>query len=257
MVDGSGVPVVLLHGFTLDMRMWVDQVLALRDIAKAVRYDARGFGKSGTPTSGISYSNSLDLRRIMDHLDIDKAVLVGFSMGGRTVLQTALIAPDRVRSAVLLAPQLDGIPWDEDSRRAMDRVEREAVRVSITAAKETWLSHPFFGPAHRNKMVASRLAAMVGAYSRFHWVANDPRELFPLKPEILENVSVSTTVIVGELEIPCFRAMADTLASHIPRAKKVVVLGAGHLASMEAPAVVNRVLRKIILAEGSAIDRSR
>ncbi len=57
-----------------------------------------------------------------------------------------------------------------------------------------------------------------------------------------------TTVVVGELDVLCFQQMADVLAARIPGAGKIVVAGAGHMVSMEAPAIVNQILRDTVLA---------
>ena len=62
--------VVLVHGLALDARMWDDQVPALEDIARVVRYDVRGFGRS-TRDADTSYSHADDLWRLLDHLEID------------------------------------------------------------------------------------------------------------------------------------------------------------------------------------------
>jgi len=106
--EGDGVPVVLVHGLALDARMWDDQVPALKDIARVVRYDVRGFGRS-TRDADTSYSHADDLWRLLDHLEIDKAVLVGLSMGGRVVVEATLSAPERVR-----ALELCGLPHDDE-----------------------------------------------------------------------------------------------------------------------------------------------
>ena len=119
--EGDGVPVVLVHGLALDARMWDDQVPALNDIARVVRYDVRGFGRS-TRDADTSYSHADDLWRLLDHLEIDKAVLVGLSLGGRIVLEATLAAPARVRALVLLDAVLDGVPWDPDSERGMQAI---------------------------------------------------------------------------------------------------------------------------------------
>ena len=101
--------------------MWDDQVPALKDIARVVRYDVRGFGRSRRDAD-TSYSHADDLWRLLDHLEIDKAVLVGLSMGGRIVVEATLAAPERVRALVLLDAVLDGVPWDPDSERGLQAI---------------------------------------------------------------------------------------------------------------------------------------
>ena len=118
---GAGVAVVLVHGLALDARMWDDQVPALEDIARVVRYDLRGFGRS-IRDAETSDSHADDLWRLVDHLEIDEAVLVGLSMGGRVVVGATLAAPKRVQALVLLDAVLDGVPWDPDSERGMQAI---------------------------------------------------------------------------------------------------------------------------------------
>src|SRR3712207_1103532 len=80
-VAGEGTPVALIHGFTLDTRMWDDQFLPLAAHYRVVRYDARGFGRSDLPT-GEPYSPHDDLRALLEHLGLGPAAITGLSMGG-------------------------------------------------------------------------------------------------------------------------------------------------------------------------------
>ena len=115
-----------IHGFSLDGRMWDEQVVALRDVATVIRCDLRGFGRSSEPSAGIPYTHSADLLALLDRLGIDSAVFVGLSMGGRVVLETALVAPKRVRGLVLLDSVLNGVDWDAASEQGMEDAQRAA-----------------------------------------------------------------------------------------------------------------------------------
>jgi pimeloyl-ACP methyl ester carboxylesterase len=246
-VAGDGTPVVLVHGFALDSRMWDDQVPALADLAAVVRYDVRGYGRS-TRDAATPYSNAGDLWRLVDHLGIDRTVLVGLSMGGRLVVEATLAAAERVRALVLLDAVLDGVPWDPDSARGMDAIGEELRAGGLAAAKAVWLRHPFFTPAQRDPEVARRLAEMVDDYSGVNWTSTDPHEPRPRTNELLPTISAPTTVVVGELDVPCFREMADVLAHRIPTARLVAVPDAGHMVNMEAPDAVNALLREVLAA---------
>jgi pimeloyl-ACP methyl ester carboxylesterase len=151
--ENDGVAVVLVHGLALDARMWDDQVPALKDIARVVRYDVRGFGRS-TRDADTSYSHADDLWRLLNHLEIDKAVLVGLSMGGRIVVEATLAAPERVRALVLLDAVLDGVPWDPDSERGIQAIGEGLRSGGLDEAKKAWLRHDFFIPAQRTPDVA-------------------------------------------------------------------------------------------------------
>jgi pimeloyl-ACP methyl ester carboxylesterase len=243
-ISGSGPAVVLVHGMTLDTRMWDDQVPGLSEVATVIRYDARGFGRS-TRDPGVAYTHAGDLWTLLDRLDVPRAALVGLSMGGRTVLEATLVAPERVSALVVMDAVVDGLPWDEDSARQMLAVG-EAVRSGgVEAAKEAWLAHGFFAPAQRSPEIAARLATMIADYSGVHWTAPDPHGAHPAVLTLLGTITVPTTVIVGALDVPGFRGMAQVLGSRIPNARTIVVPDAGHMVNMEAPGVVTDELRAV------------
>jgi peroxiredoxin len=106
---GRGRPVVLIHGWPLSGRMWEGQVNALLDAGyRCVTYDRRGFGNSGRPGGGFDYDTfSSDLRDVVTALDLQNAMLVGFSMGGGEVARyLGRYGDDRVSRAMLVA----GVP---------------------------------------------------------------------------------------------------------------------------------------------------
>ncbi|HVS67608.1 MAG TPA: alpha/beta fold hydrolase [Mycobacteriales bacterium] len=244
-VSGAGVPVMLIHGMGLDGRMWEDQVAALSDLAELARPDLRGFGRSPRD-SDVAYSHAADVWALADHLGWDDAVIVGLSMGGMVALETVLAAPSRVRALVVMDGVIDGVPFDEPSKAMIAALFQAASAGDLVAAKKVWFDCGFFAPARRDAVVAKRLEQMVADFSGRDWLGDDPHEprpkLFPLLPEI----QAPTTVVVGDLDVPCFRAMADEMASRIPGARKVVVPDAGHMVNMEAPDAVNDVLREVI-----------
>ncbi len=144
-VIGAGVPVVLVHGLALDLRMWDDQVSALADVATVIRYDVRGFGESIRDET-TEYTHADDLWRLVDHLGLNSVVLVGLSMGGAIAVEAALAAPARVMSLVLLDAVLDGVPWDPESRQGMAAIGEQLHTGGLAAAKVpgcgTPSSHP-------------------------------------------------------------------------------------------------------------------
>jgi pimeloyl-ACP methyl ester carboxylesterase len=248
-VEGVGPAVVLVHGFSLDARMWDDQVPALRDVATVIRYDVRGFGRSSMPEPGVLYAQSTDLVALLDHLGVANAVLVGLSMGGLIVLHTALVAPSRVHGLVLLDSLLDEVEWDAESDIAFEQAATVAVNEGAEAAKAVWLQHPLFAAARRDPDLAARLAREVEPYSCFHWTQTDPRA--PLEPSpyaALEQIAAPTTVVIGERDVACFHEMAELLARRIPGARLITVPGAGHMVNLEAPAMVNALLRDAVTA---------
>ena len=102
--SGSGQALVFLHGFTLDRRMWNEQVEYFSREYQAVAIDARGHGKSEAPLTGYSRDHrETDLLAVVDELSLEKFHLIGLSMGGATAVGFAIDHPQRLESLVLVS----------------------------------------------------------------------------------------------------------------------------------------------------------
>jgi pimeloyl-ACP methyl ester carboxylesterase len=120
--DGSGPPIVLLHGLTATRRYVVmGSRLLERSAYRPLAYDARGHGRSSPAPVPSAYGYDAlagDLLGVLDSLGIDRAVLAGASMGGHTLLRLALDAPERVAGAVVITPGYDPATFDAPERLA-------------------------------------------------------------------------------------------------------------------------------------------
>lgn len=241
-VAGDGPPVALVHGFTLDTRMWDDQFAPLAAHYRVVRYDARGFGRSDPP-GGEPYAHHDDLRALLDQLGLDRAAIIGLSMGGGIAADFAVAYPERTDTLVLIDAALGGHRWSGGWGATVKPIGDGAREGGIAVAKGRWLAHGLFAPANENPAVAARLAAMVGDYSGWHWLNRDPGR--GIEPPLLArpgDLAAPTLAIVGERDLPDFQAMARALVAGAPQARLAVVPGAGHMANMEEPAAVNRLI---------------
>jgi 3-oxoadipate enol-lactonase len=246
-VTGAGPPVLLVHGFGLDMRMWDPQVEHLAGRFRVVRYDCRGFGASGPFDPAHGYTHADDLLALLDHLSIGQAVLAGLSFGGRVVMQAALAAPARVRGLALLDAVLDGVSWDPESAEALAEASRQARARGVLAGRAAWLAHPLFAAARQRPAVASALAAMVAGYPGQHWISHDPHlDTGPRPLCALGELAMPVLVAVGEHDVPGFREMSAVLARGIPAAQYHVVPDAGHVINMEQPGAVNALLSRFL-----------
>ena len=229
----SGDPVVLIPGFTLNHRMWDDQVGYLRAEHEVIAYDPRGFGDSSNPSG--PYSHEDDLAKLLEHLNIPSAHLVGLSMGGRIALNTCLKYPGIVRSLTLIDSALEGHP--NPSRLDWRAITREK---GLEAAKQAWLDNELFDSIKEGSATSDALREMVAAYSGWNFVNEDT--YIPYRPraqEHLGQISVPALVMVGELDTPHFQDIGEILASGITGAEKVIVPDAGHLANLDQPDVCN------------------
>jgi pimeloyl-ACP methyl ester carboxylesterase len=237
-VAGSGQPLVLIHGFSLDTRMWDDQFEALARRYQVVRYDLCGFGQSATPTNE-PYSHPDDLKALLQLLKFESAHIAGLSLGGGIAIDFALAYPEATRSLITIDGTLGGYRWAKD----WGGPRATAQSAGAEAAREAWLDDELFIPANDLPPVAARLRQMVMAYSGWHWLNRDPgRGPQPPAIERLEQIRASALAIVGQRDTPDFHKIADILHQRIPSCRKVVAPGAGHLANMEAPEQVNEII---------------
>ena len=126
--DGAGLPVLLTHGFGASTGMWRGQVGAFKDRYRLVCWDMRGHGQTECPLDPAHYSQALtvdDMAALLDHLQIDKAVVAGHSLGGFMSLAFNVSYPDRVKALVL---QGCGPGYRRDAAREKwnERAERRA-----------------------------------------------------------------------------------------------------------------------------------
>src|SRR6185295_1167159 len=102
---------VLVHAFSLDTRMWDDQVEAFAERYMVVRYDLRGFGRSAPGSE--RYSHASDLKALLDHLGLDRVALLGLSMGGGAVINFTIAYPEMVRALITVDSSLGGFAFSQ------------------------------------------------------------------------------------------------------------------------------------------------
>jgi 3-oxoadipate enol-lactonase len=239
---GAGDPVVLVHGFSLNTRMWDDQAACLSSSRTVVRYDLRGFGRSALP-GGEGYTHADDLQALMDYLGLARASLIGLSLGAAVALDFTLDNPGRAGALVLADPVLRGYVWSPEQSALDGGVWETAARHGIAAAKAQWLGHPLFAPARANPRAAAHLSQIVSEYAGWHFVNNDPhRYAGPPASQRLGEVGAPTLIVIGERDLPDFRAIAVTLAGTIRGAQFLEIPGAGHMSNMEAPEQFNQAV---------------
>ncbi len=243
----SGRAVVLIHGFTLDSRMWDDQFLPLTQHFQVIRYDLRGFGRSAVPTAE-PYSHEADLGGLLDQLGVVQAHLVGLSKGGAVALNFALTYPTSTASLVLIDTVLPGYSWSAAGAARDELVWQRASEGGIPAAKESWLAHPLFAPAMVNTAVATRLSQIIHDYSGWHFVnQNNELGLNPPAAQRLPELALPLLAIVGELDLPDFRGITAQICQGVPKAQQLILPGVGHMANMEAPAEVTQAITTFLL----------
>lgn len=223
---GSGLPVVFLHGAFMDRRTWDRQVAPFSSRFRVVRYDIRPFGESSRPEQ--AYSVPDDLLRLLDHLKIERAHLVGHSFGGATALDFALLYPDRVASLVLAAAPPNGFVIPDEERKAAGAVFA-AVKAGDDAIVKAWLAHPMWTVSRTRPDVLKELEAITRRnLAPFRMTFAPYVPVTPPAIERLRSVAVPTLVIVGDRDTPGIRQGSELLAREIPGAALLIVEGADH-----------------------------
>jgi 3-oxoadipate enol-lactonase len=241
---------VLLHAGVGDRRLWDEQVDAFGERFRIVRYDARGFGESPLPGGPFSFVD--DLRALLEHLGLERAALVGNSLGAATALQHALTDPHGVSALVLvgnppmgapLSAELKAFDTEEDALLDVGRLE-EAVELNL----RTWLADDV-EPGLRarvGEMQRSAFELQLAAYSRepqpeaAGWLDDPPVW------ERLGDVACPTLVVVGDRDVSDMGVAADRLAEGIAGARKVVMPGSAHLPACERPEEFNRIVLEFL-----------
>jgi 3-oxoadipate enol-lactonase len=239
---GTGQPLVLVHGFGLDRRMWDNQFADFARHRRVVRYDLRGFGCSAAPEVGHGYRHVDDLKALLDYLDIDQAALVGLSLGGLVALNAALEYPDRVSALVLVDAVMSGRPMSADWDEEFGRIRREAGARGVDVGRQGWLNIRMFAPTREHPEAGPLLRQMIADWSAWQFANRDPENTSIQAIERLGEVRAPTLVVVGERDQPDFHGIANELTAGIALARKVVVPGAGHMVPMEAPAEFNALV---------------
>lgn len=244
---GRGPVVVFLHGFGLDHRMWLREQRALAAQRTTIACDLRGFGFSGLPEPGESYSHAQDLATIFGALNIGQADIVGHSLGGDQALEFALRWPEHVRSLVLVSSGVSGYRATAQWRRRMAYIKLTAQRDGVAAARSLWLDHPLFAATRSVPRARRRLAQMIGSYTGWHWLHPDPLAV-PVPPVIdrLGSVQVPTLAIRGQLDAPDTRKLHAVIVAGVPRTRSVVMDGVGHMAPLEQPQLFHGMLKAFL-----------
>ena len=261
--EGAGEPVVLLHGHTLDLRVW-DEPAPVWAAAgyRVIRYDQRGHGRSASPPSGYRFGDhAADLAALLCGMDAAPAHVVGLSKGGGIALELALRSPGLVRSLALVGPLVPDYPLSAellDSFRQLARAIRsDGVERAVHAG---WLRHPLIASAHELPAVRQRVEAMLLEFpaGEYFATARDQADRDWKVVDRLPEIAVPTLVVSGERDVPDFAAMARLVAERIPGCELAIVPGCGHLVPLECGAeTARRVLTHLERARPVAAARGR
>lgn len=249
---GEGSALVFIHAGISDSRMWDPQFERFADRFKVVRYDHRSFGKSDFPNE--PYTLRDDLLNVLRHLHIEKAVLIGCSMGGSTALDFALEHPGMVSALVLVGSGVSGLNdpkyLSEDTikywRELMSVIQKGDLDKAREMDAEYWIDGSGRSPAQIDPVYRERARQLHRENFSVGRVTRPESQLTPPAIDRLREIKAPTMVVIGDNDSEDLRKLADRLAAEISNARLVKMRNAAHLPSLEHPAEFNRLLEEFL-----------
>lgn len=235
---GDGPAVVLLHAGIADRRMWTLIRPELAERYRAIRFDARGYGSS--PPSSAPYRPASDVLAVLDALRVERAHLVGASMGGAVALDVAVAWPQRVASLALLSSALPGHDFgpqvQEYWQAEEDLLTQGDIDGVIQLNLEMWLRGRGREWTPRLRAIADGLRDQLRIIAT-HQVGGEDWEESAEAParDALGSIGPTTLVVVGENDPEDFVRIAEFIAAQVSTARLVVMPDTAHLPALERP----------------------
>ena len=235
--EGTGTPVVLIHGLAGDHSGWLAQIEVLRQNYRVIAFDNRGAGKSTQIDEAVTTAElATDTLLLMDHLEIPRAHVVGRSMGGAVAQHMALQAPERIISLTLCASfaQLDPL-----GRRVLLNM-REALEWRMNWADharhsvQNFVSADFF---NRYPERVAAIEALIGGETRLpacYVRQNEACQRHDTAAE-LHRIVQPTLIMAGDSDPICSLSATGVLSAGLPNARTEIFSGASHFFLMEQP----------------------
>lgn len=231
--SGAGPAVLLSHGYSATRRMWDAQHTALGETHRVISWSMRGHGETESPADPAQYSADLtvaDMRALLGHVGVERAVIGGLSLGGYVSLAFYLAHPEMVRALVIC----DSGPGyrSADARAAWNQRAQERALSLETRGLEA------LGKSREVRESATLHRSAQGlAHAARGMLAQEGSRVI----DGLAGIAVPTLIIVGDQDQP-FLVPCEYMAKKIPGARLEVIRGAGHSSNLDQPEAFNRVL---------------
>lgn len=237
---GAGPPLVLCHAFAVDRTMWDLHRARFAEHHRLLRFDQRGSGESDHPNDAPRDDDPYtldgfadDLRAVLDDAGVERASVLGFSMGAATALRFAIRWPERVDRLVLASAMASRLPQAIIDRAR--KVERVLDEDGLEAAYQFYFGGALFEGIPDSGKLGPELSGALGratphGFRGCYRVTIDR----PSMAGELNRITAPTLVLVGEYDVH-YLEEAELMAERIVEAERVVVSGVGHAMSVEAP----------------------
>ncbi|HSW18427.1 MAG TPA: alpha/beta hydrolase [Ramlibacter sp.] len=259
---GAGVPIVFVHEYANDLRGWEAQVRYFSRSHRCITYNARGYPPSEVPERDDQYSQQQaadDIGAILDHLQLDRAFIVGLSMGAAAALHFTMAHPGRVLGVVFAS---GGSGSDPASRERFIAEANQSAQVFLEQGMQPFVDVMSYGPTRVQLLnkdprgweeFRKRLAehsALGAALTMRNYQAKRP-SLFDYE-ERLKATQTPTLVIAGDEDDPVLETSLF-LKNRMPAAALLVMPRTGHAVNLEEPAAFNAAVENFMVA----VERGR
>jgi 3-oxoadipate enol-lactonase len=259
-VEGSGHPLLLIHGALGNLRMWDGQVPAFADRYRVIRYDTRGFGRS--ETEHVPFSNRADAAAVLEQVGAKSCHLIGQSMGGIYALDLTVEHPELVDSLVLVAsgvagfqPQLpDGVEREPEAemQRLWEGKDWEPLSDLET---RVWVDGWGQPPTRIDPELRRLVHGWILDTYRAEKEEGQPQRLNPPALGRLAEVRVPTLVMLGMVDEPGGIQNSRYVADQIAGARLVEFDGVAHMIQLEQPERFNRLVLEFLAEVDQAAAR--
>lgn len=254
---GGGRPVMLIHGYPLDVSSWERQERELlANGYRVISYDRRGFGRSSRPVVGYDYDTfAADLNALLEHLDVADVALVGFSMGtGEVTRYLGTYGSGRVRKAALLGAIPPFLLKTADNPAGVDGEVFDGIKAAIVKDRYAYLEDLFNDFYNVDVFGGSRISDRAWQASFVVAAGASPSATYACVDSWLtdfrgdlESVDVPTLVVHGtEDRILPIGATAERLPALIDDVRLVRIEGGPHNIAWTHPEEVNRALLEFL-----------
>jgi 3-oxoadipate enol-lactonase / 4-carboxymuconolactone decarboxylase len=244
--DPQGTPLVLIHSLGTDLRLWDDLIPRLAATLRLVRFDLRGHGLSADPARELTLVDfSADIAALLDHLEIDKAVILGISIGGLIALDFALRNQARV-SSLILADTAARIGTPELWQTRMDTLRAHDLAHLADSILARWFASDFATrcPTQFQGVRTLFTRNSVVGYTAACAVLRDA----DLRAEVPQ-IKVPTLVLCGAQDAATPPDVVQELAGSLPNAGFVVLPGSGHTPPVEQPQIMADQINAFLRAQ--------
>lgn len=253
--QGTGEALILLHGHSLDGRMWDPQFAPFARRYRTIRPDFRGYGRSSAQSETHPFTHADDILTLMDSLRIGRAHVVGLSMGAFVAGELVALHPERLSSCVMASGGIRRTPGPHTPPDSLEWAAREQAIAAVQAQgietmKRAWLEQLIAEGGSRREMLREPLARMIGDWDGWQALHHEVHLFWGLEAwEALEATRPEVPVLLlrgdaGRDGSPFRPRELD----YLPRGEARLIPDCGHMLNMEQPECFNRMVLDFLAA---------